>query len=69
MTTTEKLKMTSRVWSKPVTQDIIKQLRNAGLVVDKLSSGYECKINGHLVFKAMIGSQGYLVRYDEKLFS
>jgi len=60
--------MISRIWTKKQTQDTIKTLRNANLTVEKINSGYECKVNDKLVFKAMIGSNGYLVRYDENLF-
>lgn len=60
--------MTSRIWTKPQTQEAIKALRNAGLTVDKVGSGYECKVNNNTVFKAMVGSRGYLVRYDQNLF-
>jgi biotin operon repressor len=60
--------MISKIWTKPQTQQAIKSLRDAGLTVDKLNAGYECKINDKLLFKAMIGSQGYLVRYDANLF-
>ena len=60
--------MISRIWTKAQTQSTIKVLRNAGLIVEKLNSGYESKVNDKLVFKAMIGTNGYLVRYDENLF-
>jgi len=39
------------------------------MTVTKLSSGYECHVGDQLVFKAMIGTQGYLVRYDEQMFA
>ena len=60
--------MVSKIWTKKLTQITIKQLRDAGLTVTKLDAGYECKINDELVFKAMIGTSGYLVRYNENLF-
>lgn len=63
--------MTTRIWSKPVTQAFIKRLRDAGYTVDKLDSGYVCHhtleaksgfpSRTDQVFKAMIGSRGYLV--------
>lgn len=61
-------KMISRIWTKKQTQETIKALRAANLNVEKTSNGYECKINNNLVFKAMIGTNSYLVRYDAKLF-
>jgi hypothetical protein len=59
---------TSRVWTKPQTQNTIKVLRESGLNVVKLNSGYECKVNDQLIFKAMQGHNGYLVRYVNDLF-
>lgn len=61
--------MTTRIWSKPITQKFIVRLRAAGYQVEKLNGGYVChqKVeNGlDLVFKAMIGSRGYLVSLNE----
>jgi hypothetical protein len=59
--------MISKVWTKPKTQQVIKALRNAGYTVEKLSAGYECKIDGEVAFKAMQGRNGYLVRYSTDL--
>lgn len=51
------------------TQEMIKALRHAGLTVDKLDAGYECiGINGDVIFKAMIGNDGYLIRTVDDLF-
>mgnify|MGYP003632724465 CR=1 FL=1 len=61
--------MISRLISKPNTQAMIKALRSAGLTVDKLSAGYECKQGDTLLFKAMNGSRGYLVRMQPNLFT
>ena len=58
----------SKVWTKPQTQSVIKMLRDNGLNVVKLNSGYECKVNEQLIFRAMIGNNGYLVRYAAELF-
>lgn len=58
----------SRVWTKQQTQATIKDLRKLGLPVTKISSGYEGKVGDTLVFKAMIGTNGYLVRYRPELF-
>ena len=63
------IKYTSTVWTKSVTQQTIKQLRQAGLTVTKKDSGYECIVGDTMVFKAMNGTRGYLVRYDENLFA
>jgi hypothetical protein len=65
---TTQIKLISRVWSKPVTQSTIKQLRSAGMVVEKISSGYSCHVGDQLIFKAMIGTNGYLVRFDPLMF-
>ena len=61
--------MISRVWSKKQTQQTIKDLRTNGYDVEKLSNGYEVKLDGNLIFKAMIGNNSYLIRYDANLFS
>lgn len=61
--------MVSRIWSKQQTQATIKALRAEGYAVDKVSNGYEAKLDGNLIFKAMIGNSAYLVRYDANLFS
>ena len=61
-------KMISRIIAKKDTQEMIKALRAAGLTVTRLDSGYECYHNEKLVFKAMQGNNGYLVRMLEGLF-
>jgi predicted ABC-type sugar transport system permease subunit len=60
--------MISRIWSKVQTQAAIKALRAAGLTVTKLNGGYECYRGEILLFKAMIGTQAYLVRLQPNLF-
>lgn len=60
--------MKAAVWSKPATQAAIKSLREAGIKVNKIDSGYESFIKTTLIFRAMVGSRGYLVRYDERIF-
>lgn len=63
--------MLARIWDKRHTQSVISFLRkDMGQTVTKDAHGmYECKIDGELVFAAMPGSRGYLVRYDVgKLF-
>lgn len=63
------IKMVSRIWTKPATQQAIKALRSAGIEVKKINSGYEAKSKQDvLLFKAMIGSRGYLVRHRSDLF-
>jgi hypothetical protein len=64
----EEVKKVVKMWSKPVTQDTIKVLKQAGLTVVKTHFGYSCHVGDHLVFKALNGTQGYLVTYDEDLF-
>ena len=71
-------KMKSRVWTKPNVQKALKSLRgckgskgqNLFDVVKKSSGFYEVKANknNQIVFSALIGSRGYLVRFDERLF-
>lgn len=61
--------MIVRVWSKPDTQAFIKLLRAKGYTVDKVNNGYVCHFDvkpnhSDLVFKAMIGSRGYLCRIN-----
>jgi hypothetical protein len=61
--------MITRLIDKPNVQAMISALRGAGLTVDKLDAGYECKQGDTLLFKAMNGSQGYLVRMQHDLFT
>ena len=44
----------TRIWSKPQTQQVFKQLRAEGLTVNK--------INNVLFLKAMNGTNSYLIR-------
>lgn len=63
------IKYISRVISKSETQLMIKALRGAALEVQKLDAGYVCfNKNGCLLFKAMRGNNGYLVRMASDLF-
>lgn len=65
------INLTSKVWTKPQTQNAIKALRKAGLPVNKTNDGNGYELihpKAGLLFKAMNGSNGYLVRYDERLF-
>ena len=53
----------TRIWSKKVTQSILKDFRNAGLIVTKIPSGYEVtNKNGVLFLQAMNGNNSYLIR-------
>jgi hypothetical protein len=60
--------MVTKVWTKPQTQETLKQLRAGGFSVVKIPSGYEAFDGMELVFKAMNGMRGYLVRHKEGLF-
>lgn len=60
--------MISRLWSKSHTQSAIKALRVEGFVVTKIDEGYECFIDGNLIFRAMLSNTSYLVRYNENLY-
>ena len=65
--------MTVAYWSKPNTQQTLKELRQAGFKVVKSLDGvrYEAFDNDpeELVFRALKGRDGYLVRYAERLFT
>lgn len=53
----------TRIWSKKVTQSVLKDFRNAGLIVTKIPSGYEVtNKNGVLLLQAMNGNNSYLIR-------
>ena len=62
------MKTISTVLPKREVQAMIRALRDAGLNVEKTDSGYSCEAKGQTVFKAMTGSQGYLVRMADNLF-
>lgn len=61
--------MQSSVINKKTVQQMIRALRSAGLTVTKLDAGYECKQGDTLLFKAMNGRNGYLVRMQSDLFA
>ena len=60
--------MITRVIAKAETQKMIKALRAAGLTVEKNGMAYTCEVKGRVVFKALNGQRGYLVRMAENLF-
>lgn len=59
--------MTTSLFTKPLLQEVLKGLRAAGYEVSKVHAGYEVKLDGTIVLKAMNGTRGYLVRYDSQL--
>ncbi len=59
--------MTTKLFSKKQTQQVVKDLRHAGYNVKRIPSGYACVFEKEVIFKAMIGSRGYLVRYNDRL--
>ena len=69
--------MISRIYSKPTVQSMLKALRQAGVfTVERLDSGstsvsYEVRHTntGKLVFRAMNGTNAYLVRHFDNLFN
>lgn len=70
MTTPDQIKFVSRIHDKPTLQKMLTALRNAGLNVEKLDAGYSVTTRkGFEVLKAMNGSQAYLCRYAENLFT
>jgi hypothetical protein len=52
----------TRIWSKKETQHFIKRLRAAGYTVTKVAGGYVGTIDGEEIFRALIGTRGYLCR-------
>ena len=58
----------SRIVAKTEVQKMIKALRGSGLTVDKIEGGYVCEARRKIIFKAMNGSNGYLVRMADDLF-
>ncbi len=53
----------TRVWTKPQTQQTLKELRAAGLTVNKVPNGYEAVNKNNVLFlRAMSGSNSYLIR-------
>ncbi len=53
----------TRIWTKPQTQQTLKDLRAAGLTVNKVPNGYEAVNKNNVLFlKAMNGNNSYLVR-------
>ena len=59
----------TKVWTKPVTQNCIMQLRMQGVTVERKNGHYIGAVDGHEVFRAMNGARGYLVRYAADLFT
>ena len=53
----------TRIWTKPQTQQVFKQLRAEGLTVNKINNGYEVVNDNNVLFlKAMNGTNSYLIR-------
>ena len=53
----------TRIWSKPQTQQVFKQLRAEGLTVNKINNGYEVVNDNNVLFlKAMNGTNSYIIR-------
>ena len=59
---------TSSIWAKRDFQAMLKAVKQQGLDVTKINSGYTVHDGGVLVIKAMTGAQGYLVRTVKGLF-
>ena len=62
------MEMFSRILTKKDTQAAIKELRSIGVTVDKIESGYVATYQGEVIFKAMNGHRGYLVRMAKGIF-
>jgi hypothetical protein len=53
----------TRIWTKPQTQQTLKELRAVGLTVNKLPNGYEVVNDNNVLFlSAMNGNNTYLIR-------
>jgi hypothetical protein len=53
----------TRIWTKPQTQQTLKELRSVGLTVNKLPNGYEVVNDNNVLFlSAMNGNNTYLIR-------
>lgn len=64
------MKYTNRVWPKKETQNCIKQIRAQGIPVRKVEEGfYRVALkDGTVLWQAMRGNHGYLVRYVDNFF-
>lgn len=62
--------MTTKVWSKKFTQEMIKLLRSRNIIINKIDGGYTSDEEkfGRPIFKAMNGTNGYLVIHANDLF-
>lgn len=63
--------MTTKLLSKVQTQTLIRDLRTAGYpVLNKGNGHYRLAFkSGEVLFEALIGTRGYLVRYDSELIT
>lgn len=68
--TTTNTDMDIRHWQKTDTQRTLRELRKAGFLVEKTPGGYKAYDTDpkELVLTALVGRQGYLVRYARRLF-
>lgn len=64
------LSLKVRILTKKNTQGILKDLRNNGIKVEKITEGfYKCYDGKTEVFSAMIGRYNYLCRFNPLYFS
>ena len=70
--------MAVKMWNKRETQSVIKQLRDAGYLVKKANGTYKIidettdnpwMIEGKPLFRAMVGTRGYLVNFHDSLLT
>lgn len=64
--------MTTKIFSKPQLQQVLRDLRKAGYTVIKGHGMYKVFVyeeSGDAVLEAMPGTRGYLVRYEPQLFT
>lgn len=59
--------MTTRIMPKKLFQQVLQTLRGQGIMVNRTNDrvGYYVMEGDREVLRAMQGSQGYLVRYDQ----
>jgi hypothetical protein len=65
------LRRKTQMWTKPYLQMALKELRKSGYKVERLDHGYTVIMPDEprmVVLKALTGSRGYLVSFDQKLF-
>ena len=67
------MKTETKLFTKTGLQHLLRDLRKEGYHVEKLNSGYAVYLSelagDQRVLLAMVGTRGYLVRYDQELLT